>query len=80
MKKMVFPMLLALSLLLLSRPIFAEESRGDELPSAELLEFLAAFDDPDTGWVDPGELLAMDERALADAGGKEADDDGQDKK
>jgi hypothetical protein len=34
------------------------------LPSLELIEFLGAFEDEDEGWIDPLELLSMDDAEL----------------
>jgi len=46
----------------------------DELPSMEMLEFLATFEDDDTGWVDPMELVETDD-ASTDATTKEESHD-----
>jgi hypothetical protein len=43
------------------------------LPSPELIEFLGAFEDEDAGWIDPLELLAMDEAELDDLQKQEED-------
>ena len=42
-------------------------------PSAELLDFLGSFDDAENGWVDPLELLAMDDSDFPQADGQEND-------
>ena len=39
----------------------AQEIDEIPLPSLELIEFLGAFEDDDAGWIDPLELLAMDD-------------------
>jgi len=69
------PSLLLLSLLLWPNTSLALENEGQQQPSAELLDFLGSFDDADTGWVDPFELLAMDEDELPPAAEQEKSDE-----
>ena len=42
----------------------AQEIDEISLPSLELIEFLGAFEDDDAGWIDPLELLAMEDEEL----------------
>ena len=57
--------------LLLSLPLVgpgtlrAQEGQEENLPSPELIEFLGTFEDKDVGWVDPFEILDMDDEELA---------------
>lgn len=69
MKRMIFPTLLAgpliglLLCLLLHGPARAatQTSPPENQPDLELLEFLGAFEDRDTGWIDPFEMSLGDE-------------------
>jgi hypothetical protein len=49
------------------------------LPSLELIEFLGSFEDDDMGWVDPLELLIMEDveldRLQSEKEGEEANDE-----
>ena len=63
--KRTFPICVVICLLsLLPILSLAQESKEETLPSVELLEFLGTFEDEDEGWVDPLELLAMEEGEL----------------
>lgn len=53
--------------------LWAQELDKEVLPSPELIEFLGAFEDEDAGWIDPLELLAMDEAELDDLQKQEED-------
>ena len=52
---------LLLSLIQMPTVSLAQETSAQELPSPEMLDFLGLFNDEETGWVDPFELLAIDD-------------------
>ena len=41
--------------------LLAQEREEVALPSLELIEFLGSFKDDDLGWIDPLELLVMED-------------------
>ncbi len=69
------PSILLLSLLLWPNISLAQENEERLQPSAELLDFLGSFDDAEAGWVDPLELLAMDDEDLEFADEQEKSDE-----
>jgi len=73
--KMIF-LAMGTACLLLSLPVHVLAQNGSqmktsqetqpEIPSMEMLEFLASFEDEDTGWVDPLDLLEMNDGDMDD--------------
>jgi hypothetical protein len=59
--------------------LLAQEKEEVMLPSLELIEFLGSFEDDDMGWVDPLELLIMEDveldRLQSEKEGEEANDE-----
>ena len=53
----------------------AQESQEDNMPSLEMIVFLGSFEDRDVGWVDPFELLDMDDEQLESLRKKEEADE-----
>lgn len=81
--KMIF-LVMSAAFLLLSLPVHAVAQDGSamvnpetssELPSMEMLEFLASFEDEDTGWVDPQDLMDMTDGDLDNDTMQESDNE-----
>ena len=69
------PIIALLCLLILSPPLLhAQKALKEEtLPSLELIAFLGFFEDDDMGWVDPLELMKIDDKDFQEFQDKEAD-------
>ncbi|MEE4253511.1 MAG: hypothetical protein V2I50_05650 [Desulfuromusa sp.] len=50
--------------MLIPQTLLAEVKEETALPSLEMIEFLGTFEDEDEGWVDPFELLSLDDAEL----------------
>lgn len=61
--------------LLLPSVSLAQESISSKAPSPEMLDFLGSFDDEENGWIDPFELLAMDEGDFPQANEQDSGDE-----
>ncbi len=66
-----------LCLQILSPPILRAQEKQEEinLPSLELIAFLGSFEDDDMGWVDPLELMMMDDADLQESQNEEVSDE-----
>lgn len=67
----------AVTFLLMLWPILltAQETSDTGLPSSELIEFLGAFEDDDAGWIDPIELLGMENIEQENTSTEDSDND-----
>lgn len=61
--------------LLLPIALPAQQNGEEELPSLEMLEFLGTFEDEESGWINPLELLAMDDEQFSEPKKPEASDE-----
>jgi len=76
MKKSCLVMIWLSLLVFLPAVLPAQQDDEQNLPEPELIEFLGTFTDQDSGWVDPQDLLTMDDKALQAA---EKQEDGDEK-
>jgi len=76
MKKSCLVMIWLSLLVFLPAVLPAQQDDEQNLPEPELIEFLGTFTDQDSGWVDPQDLLTMDDKVLQAA---EKQEDGDEK-